>query len=191
MPTNTHPFPLPRAPILRGTVTRVSEAGLIGGGTTKTPTTFLGATTAAILLLAPLCVSPFVFHVLGRPFCEHALPCPSPFQILLRTMTLADRSREAVDMPVTFLVRPDGVPTASLREMEDAWRPVNCENCRALGARPGGVSPLVRAPHMRCVPVLAEWVRRVGRVGTPVPFKRFRSVCVAKRARKLFSLCNL
>ena len=60
--------------------------------------------------------------------------------------------------PVTFLVRPDGTPTANLREMDsllqDAWRPINCKYAEA--AEPDPAEFLRRyGRHVRCVPMIS------------------------------------
>ena len=59
---------------------------------------------------------------------------------------------------VTFLVRPDGTPTANLREMDsllqDAWRPINRKYAEA--AEPDPAEFLRRyGRHVRCVPMIS------------------------------------
>ena len=65
---------------------------------------------------------------------------------------------ESFAPPVTFLVRPDGTPTANLREMDsllqDAWRPINCKYAEA--AEPDPAEFLRRyGRHVRCVPMIS------------------------------------
>ena len=65
---------------------------------------------------------------------------------------------ESFAPPVTFLVRPDGTPTANLREMDsllqDAWRPINCKY--AAAAEPDPAEFLRRyGRHVRCVPMIS------------------------------------
>ena len=65
---------------------------------------------------------------------------------------------ESFAPPVTFLVRPDGTPTANLREMDsllqDAWRPINRKY--AEPAEPDPAEFLRRyGRHVRCVPMFS------------------------------------
>ena len=65
---------------------------------------------------------------------------------------------ESFAAPVTFLVGPDGTPTANLREMDsllqDAWRPINRKYAEA--AEPDPAEFLRRyGRHVRCVPMIS------------------------------------
>ena len=65
---------------------------------------------------------------------------------------------ESFAPPPTFLVRPDGMPTANLREMDsllqDAWRPINRKYAEA--AEPDLAEFLRRyGRHVRCVPMIS------------------------------------
>ena len=65
---------------------------------------------------------------------------------------------ESFAPPVTFLVRPDGTPTANLREMDsllqDAWRPINRKYAEA--AEPDPAEFLRRyGRYVRCVPMIS------------------------------------